>query len=702
MLAWPVSGVRIVGQGAKADHLLSPEGCLVHLAPVDDLERELTYPCGKWFQPPEGQYRIWLEAPNLCTAGYGVVTYTVQPFSGRGMAMMIDLEPSGRVALAKDISLRPDTSFRLLQIRGPSNGILQGAFDRRVRSDRAHQGVQMNAGTVLAGIFDRKTNEAIALSRPVTVTAGQTSYTAPSLPPKGTDVMVILERPRVVKVGEDEVALALDVHGVSRKPDVFMNTATHVYGVWYGVEARAAAVRVQSSVLRYAGNDLVLRPQKVVTIRGKLEKLPAVGVSIRAPEGALADAKTWIEVRRSGNTLRTLPAAIHQDVRIDALPAEQIEIVLIAEPWELSRSVDLTSGTDDTIVFDLQPIVLSGRIYFGRDLAPNAEVAVEVDRDWIRTKTSEEGRYELVFWRPSWGYPVEVRVAGHDGPPFVDIVDARENSTIDIHVPRTRFTVDVLDALTRKPIEGAKVLGGNSWSARGGSDAVQTSITDANGRTHLQPMREGTMVVRARADGYLDSEPIRRTVDRIDDEDHMEIALRPVGETIRVHVRVQGRDASGASVWAVRSTEGQQPPLWRGTSGADGVIEVPRSVREVLFLIRHDGTASAIHRIADEQDVAWDLQPAAPPVVLKTEKQARLALWIDGIRVSGVALRFLSGSMEAADSNGTWSGRNLPEAPLRALAWREDSTPIESGAYDTVATRVDYPWPPLIELPTVD
>ena len=708
MLVWPVSGVQIVGEsGAKPNKLLSPDGCSVYLVPTDDLERELIYPCGKWFLPPAGRYRVWLEGSNLATGDYGIVSYDAEPFAGRGLAMMMPLEPAGRVALSKNITLRPETSFRLLQIRGPArNGVLLGPFDRRVRNESAHTGVQMGAGSVLAGIFDRKSNEAIALSRPVTVTTGKISTVSVLAPTKGTDIMAILDRPRVVKVGEEEVALTLDLGGVSRKPDVFMNTSTRVYAVWYGVDGRTAAVRVQSAALRYNGPVVVLRPQKVVTVRGKLEKLPTVGVSIRAPVGVLADAKTWLEVRgqHSRDALRTIPARLNESVRLEALPAEPLNIILIAGPWEFSRSVDLTSGADDDVAFDLQPIVVSGIVYYGRDPSPGAEVAFEADRDWIRTKSSEEGRYELAFWRPAWDYRAEVRVRDRAGPPFIDgLFDIKENSTIDFHVPRTRFTVDVLDAVTRKPVEGAKVLGGNSWSARGGSDAVQTSITDATGRAHLQPMREGTMVVRARADGYLDSEPIRRTVDRIDDEGHMEIALRPVGETIRVRLRMRGRDASGASVWAVRSTEGQQPPLWRGIAGADGVVEIPRSVREASFLVRHDGAASTIHRIADEKDVAWDLEPAAPPVVLKTQKQARLALWIGGMRVSGVALRFLTGSMEATDSSGTWSAQNLPATPLRVLAWHGASaSQIEAGAYDAIATRVDYPWPSVVEIPTVD
>src|SRR5664279_3366678 len=80
MLAWPISGVEIDkgGAGARATKLLSPEGCSTYLVSTQDLEHEVVYPCGKWFQPAEGRYRVWLEGPDLSTADYGVVEYEAE------------------------------------------------------------------------------------------------------------------------------------------------------------------------------------------------------------------------------------------------------------------------------------------------------------------------------------------------------------------------------------------------------------------------------------------------------------------------------------------------------------------------------------------------------------------------------------------------------------------------------------------------
>jgi hypothetical protein len=90
----------------------------------------------------------------------------------------------------------------------------------------------------------------------------------------------------------------------------------------------------------------------------------------------------------------------------------------------------------------------------------------------------------------------------------------------------------------------------------------------------------------------------------------------------------------------------------------------------------------------------------ALPLSLSIEDRAghpapvgRLALWIDAVRTTGNALAFLSWSRPAADNAGIWTGRNLPLAPLRAVAWRSTPLPqVESGALDVYATALPFPW----------
>ena len=96
MIAIPVFGVERTEGGARMGGYLPVEGCNAHLAPVENLETELTYPCGKWFQPPEGAYRMWLEGPDQISEGTSVVMWEDQPFEGVGLSAAMGMSRRGR------------------------------------------------------------------------------------------------------------------------------------------------------------------------------------------------------------------------------------------------------------------------------------------------------------------------------------------------------------------------------------------------------------------------------------------------------------------------------------------------------------------------------------------------------------------------------------------------------------------------------
>jgi hypothetical protein len=181
-----------------------------------------------------------------------------------------------------------------------------------------------------------------------------------------------------------------------------------------------------------------------------------------------------------------------------------------------------------------------------------------------------------------------------------------------------------------------------------------------------------------------------------------EIALRRVGETIPVTIRnPDGTPASGALVWAVRTTSGHERPLWQSASDRNGTVLVPRSVRGALFLVRPRGAAPAVRRLDQAEDVVWPLFPAAP-LTIRTDRDARIAVWIDDIRVSGGRLMWLLAARETS-IDGTWSAPAVPRRPLRVLAWRTaPAHAIDMGAYDMAATQLAYPWPGVVELRPVD
>src|SRR5207237_4586602 len=186
----------------------------------------------------------------------------------------------------------------------------------------------------------------------------------------------------------------------------------------------------------------------------------------------------------------------------------------------------------------------------------------------------------------------------------------------------------------------------------------------------------------------------------------IEVRLRAVGETSRLHLRTTtGHPIKDAEVWAVAATTGIRPPLWRGTSDSEGVIAVPRSVDGSTLLIRSRNAASAVrpfHATAGEEEIV--MNAAAPPLRVSVgTPDTRIAIWIDGVRIAGPAVTFLTWSSEVSDSAGFWSAANLPPQPMRLLAWRRvPETEIVTGMRDVSAETIAYPWPAVVRVTPLD
>jgi hypothetical protein len=706
VMFWPANNT----DGGNVDTLLPADDCQVVLAPWTDFAAERRYRCGIWFQPPEGRYQAWLEkGGDRITPTSATFNYAPASFQGRGQGVVMPLHPGGQVALAEDIPLPPGAELTLINFDSccapPKLG---NPFARRAiaSTPSLRSGLPVPTGKVFAGIFDRKTREAIAIARPVRVEAGKVATVAPRPPAVDTaDVFVSLGRPDVRASRDvDVVELTLD----GKKPEALFDGSDRIYAAWFGVKGGTAQLSVASKALRLSTRTLTLTSGRVVTVREELQKLPSVAVSLVTPSPAAFEGETLrVEVLHpsSAEPFRGTPIIPGEEVLLDSLPEALLDIVLSVGPWRFRERVDLTSGLSEKVRFDLQPIVISGEVFYGRERAVNAEVAFEADAGLVRVQTDDAGRYQTTFWHGGDAWTVHVSVPGRHGPPFVDgFVQINETRTLDIHVPRTEYEVRVLDSESGRGIAGADVSASNVFTHgnEGEMTLVQRATTDDDGHAYLAPLRPGKLAIRVRAEGYRESERIDGgTVRDIDSRGKHEVRLQPVGETVQVLLRMpDGRPVGAAELWAVRATHGIQRPLWRGQSNGDGVASVPRNVDGATLLIRSPITASAVRPFrADFSDPQIVLQPPAPAIQATAEPRTRIALWIDGVRVTGPAVTFLAWSSEASDAEGNWSAKNLPAQPLRLLAWqRASEQEIVAGLRDANAITIDYPWPSIVTL----
>ena len=667
VLYWPANLPNAKGEPQP---LPSVENCEVRMVANSDLDHELRYPCGKWFVPPkEDRYDFWLEMNDRITPSPGMLVFVRKPFAGAGMGTIVPVTSAGWITV--DHPPLESESVRVFSIES-AHAWSTKVFERHVSVSP----VRMPEGRVIVGRFDRKTNDAIALSRPIEVKAGATARVWP-VPPVESDLLVVLSKPPELQRGKPmDAQLSLNDSTSKKSPDVLLNGFDRIIAIWYGVAARTGTVSLQSSAAFWEPQEVRFTRGKVTTIRSRVAPLPKVNVSINAP----LEKSLRLEVARVAESepLRQLnvQSGMHE---VAELPAEPLRVALTLDQWKFTKIVDLSSGHDASVAFELQPIGVRGTVFHGDDAAP-AEIAFRNGEEWVRVETNDRGEYETTFWSPEV-HTIRISLKGKNQPPFLDAFrEILHSGTVDFHVPRTDYTVRVRDTVTKYGIANARVMAGLLWTDESSNarHEAQPVFTDESGRAILPPLRKGELVVDVRAERYASREPLRMLVDERHHE--LEIDLQPLATAATLRLLLPGgAPAAHAEAWAF--SEAMQP-LWRGAADARGEIEVPDVAANALLLIRHASAASTIRRPASSE-TTWTLDaPAEPLTLVNDKKNAMVSVWLDGVKLFGPPLAFATWSTLATNPNGIWVGRNLPAKSLQVLF----------GPHDALAKRIDYPW----------
>lgn len=679
VLLWPADG-RVIG-------------CQATLVPETDADAETHYPCGEWFVPPVGRYKVWIEGPSSISAAPTKLIYVSEQFAGKGMLAIFDTTSAGEIGLRKPW---PGTSLRLLNLDSFASGpLLAAAFDRRASGENVRR-VRMPTGRVLAGVFDRKSGDAVALARPVDVTAGGMAYAEPALPARGTDVLVALDRPRLRERRDAEVVtLQLNVDGKTKAPAVFADSSDRVYAVWYGVEGRRARVVANGRELTFPGREFPLLPRRVVTVRGQLQPLPKLRVEI-AP-GADLPGDVHVQARRlSGETLIDVPL---RDTVVDLghLPAEPIEVVLLSPDIELRQRADLTNGVDDTIQFRPQALTIRGRLTRGERGVTGSIAFTLRTRKPLTVATNDDGTYTAKLWTAGL-YRIEA-TASHTPPALVGMRELASDTELNIDLPRPNVVIAVIDGKKKTAVAGAKIVAMTGHEA---AQRPQRATTDDRGSATLPPIDPGTTPLLVEAHNYLSDERVLQVVDS-DDTQRFTVELTPVEATDRITLRLADGTLAAAAQLMLMDAGTMTQALWSGRTDASGVVAVPR-IAGTILLVRHAQAGSIPVVIADGLELR--LPAPAPPLAVRfvtasaaPARYAGITVWAGGIRVFGAALHFLYGVPNATNADGVWRANNLPQAPLRILAVTpEAGQSSAAAALDTLAETIVYPWP---EYPTL-
>lgn len=723
--AGAVEGKRALGfwpsEDLAGDRLLDPSGMTAHLSPTDDLDTELVYPCGTWFSPPAGRYKFWLEGAGWMSPASSVLKYGALPFRGKGWAAVWPVVTAGEVAVAPEIEMEANHSLRLLHTESHNRGPHPlPEISRRVRAEASRRGAAMPEGRVLAGIFDERLGEYLAIA-PVDVFRGETAWVAPRAPRETTDLLVVLERPGLASSFEEydvDLTVGTRERGFVR-PSVEIPTAERLYALWRGLAPGTVLLEVASPSVFLEPRAIVLNPGEVSSYRGSLRRLPTLEVEIHLPSEMSVEGDLSLEVKRQTDEAPVRRLSIRREAvehRLEGLPPDRLEVVLRAPPWRFIQRVDLGDGEGQTVRFEPSPVYVTGKVYRGDRGHPatvsfaTGLVTEEGGPAMVPFETDESGAYEALLFRRGF-YSVFVRLREAAGQPFVEATwePIEDGAELDFHIPENAFRARVVDVSTGAGIAGAKVGFDNRFTraSSGESNVSQEAVTDSEGVVDLPPLRPGELEIRVEAAGYRSAEEETR-IGETDRGREVLIRLRREVEITRLSLFLaHGAPAAGAEAIALAPLAPEEL-TWRGRCDGEGVLSVPARVDGMILFVKHPQSGSLVRLwdvSAGKDEDGWILPEMAAPLDLLAKRTdgepvawARFALWIDGQPIAGSALRWLTGR-SFADREGVLRARHLPMASVKVLAWAPTATP--PGLIEALAADVGYPWADMVEVEAI-
>src|SRR5581483_7252707 len=139
--------VAVIAFPQSRGQILEATSCHARLARIADVAGELVYPCGQWFQPPPGEYHIWIEKDDYVSPIQYSLVYSGGPFKGKGLGVVFDVVPGGRAHLDPGLTIESGYELRILHLDSHLGfPTLRRAFERRIAAADAHQRLLVPAG----------------------------------------------------------------------------------------------------------------------------------------------------------------------------------------------------------------------------------------------------------------------------------------------------------------------------------------------------------------------------------------------------------------------------------------------------------------------------------------------------------------------------------------------------------------------------
>ncbi len=652
--------------------------CRAHFV-NEDRTREYAVDCGRREEIPEELSLVWIERENSIT-----------PYQRRVTEKEITLPLASGAILAVDEAV-PDARRTLAIVHVDK----QAMFVRNVIP-----GVPflIPRGTLILLSRDENDN-LLAVSRPLEIRDSPTEVVRTAVAAEGT-VYVELSWPD--SDAPDNLKMSIDVGGHVIEPSLTLRRLGGVTGVWFGVTARAATLEVRGTTLWNKPVELAIRPRQVTEVRSRLQPLPAITVMTEAASeeisAIVAKGRLLLQDAEGKRTLREVAMTRTNERHVVGLEPAIYTVRLELADWTLTRRADLTDGENARVVFDVRPLTINGAITRGGKPL-RARIAVRGGVNEAAAVTDALGQYTLLVWQQG-RYQAEISAVDSPAAPHIEMVNLQEDRTLDWDLPSNEYVIRVVEASSRKPIAGSQVSVSTTWhDGAGERQSMRTLTADGDGVVTLPPLYPGSLTLIPSASGYDVGSPTTIPIPKgRRDRTTLTLELQREKPGARHMIRLaDGAPAVGAEVLGLASI--QKNAVWRGVVDETGAVSIPAGIP--ILAVRHPRAAIMVYAAPGEDVLPWTLPPPAPPLTIhavnRQDQEVRgapVTLWLNGFRVSGPFLGYLTSSVPLTDGNGVWIGRNLPAQAIQVLlvAPSVGFAISEGGSYDRMASTLQFPW----------
>lgn len=672
----------------------------------------LRFPAGTWQLPPAGAYNVLLEGKDEVSPWPSNLTWSWEPYAGRGLAATRSVVPAARIHVSGACASEPCTAWILhetsnVQVPVPyfSSEMLRQAPLREATTS----GVLMPLGKLAVAIYSESAKRFVGLAAPVQATTKGVVKVQTRAPTRDFSGLILdLVRPTLVlqQPADDvkTVRLVLD-DGSVLAPSILTRTHRKLIAVWPKVRPGHMRVEVESAGHHVPNSDFRLQPSQILHLTRDLLDLPKLSVDIEATD-RMPDLPKELVVtdllgRSAPNTVKLSTEDNH--TAISVVPS-LFKLTLKFGVWEVTKEVDLSDGRDRTVTLSIESFRLSGRVFYGNE-PTSARLNFDTTDDEKRTLTVDveaDGKYEAFFVRPRL-YTVLVYVAGRGIPYIAEPVFVGRDRTHDIVIPANRYAVHVKNRRDGLPLEGAEV--GIENMGDDGMSSQQRVASDQRGDVIIQPLRPGKVRIVVSKAGFVTSEPHEEPVVQ-GEERNLAFSLEPDDNTevLRL-IRADGSPAANAEVYVIA-----EETSFTIKTTDDGTVKVPHLKPGTILLVRAPAAALSVLRVS-AADKVWILEEPAGPLNVEAVSADRdrvphvaAVLWIDGVRLSGGILAWLTGTAAGTDASGMWTVNGLPKRTVDVMFWV--STPenyriVPSGLFDSMRTAVPYPWDVSVRVPVI-